>query len=556
MKHLIFILFFLFSVNLFAQKGKNNSDYKFTYLYSDALKYKLDENYDEALDLFNECLKYKPNSSAALYQVSLIYTYKKEFHTALDFINQALKLVPDNQWYLLLKADLAAKIDDHKAFVDTYKTLYKYFPDNPEYAYKLAVINYKQKNYDNALLILNRIEKEQGVVENVSFLKNNIYYQIKRYDLLLDELKKLVAVFPDSVKYIDMLAKYYLSMRQTNKALEVYQQGLLKFPGSKRLSFGLADLYGNMKNFSDGYPLLITGIAAYELPLDEISSVCEKYLNSREVSKDKKITIYDTLVRTYPKKLSFQTEFINYLIHEKELELAETKILHILSSYPDNFDLWLGLMDIYASQKSFESLQKSANDALNYFPNQAAVYFYSGYAEFFLSNYQKSILKLKTGLDYVVDNKELNLQFYQYLAEAYHAIDDTIQSDAYFDKYLALDRHNPYVMNNYAYYLSLENRSLDKALYFAERAIEIEPFNPSFLDTYAWILYLMNNFKDALFNIEKAYKYGGYDNALICEHYAYILLKNKDIEKAKELILHSLKIKPDNADLKSLLDSL
>jgi tetratricopeptide (TPR) repeat protein len=525
-------------------------------LYSDALKFKLEENYDEALKLFEECLKYQPKSSATLYQLSLIYFHKMEYETAMSYINRALNIVPDNEWYLLQKAECASRLDDNNAFVAAYNDLYQYYPQNPEYAYKLAVISYKQNDYDKALSILNSIEKEQGVVENISFLKNNIFYQTKRYDLLLLELKKLVAVFPDSVKYVDMLAKYYLSMRQPNTAMDVYQRGLINFPDSKRLSLGLAKLYAGMKNFRDGYPFLIKGIGSLDVSINELSEVAEKYLNSREISKDRKIIIYQQLINHYPNEPAFQTEFINYLLHEKQFDLAETNIIDILKTNSDNFDLWAALLNIYSSQKRFELILETANEALEYFPNQALLYFYSGYAYFNLGDYKKSISLLHTGLDYCLDDKDLQLQFYLYLAEAYHADNQIDNSDKYFEKYLAIDRHNPYVLNNYAYYLTQDKRNLDKALNFAQSSIEIEPFNPSFLDTYAWVLYLKNNFKDALFNIEKAYKYGGDQNALICEHYAYILLKNNLIDKAKLIISQSLKLNPDNVKLKELLHSL
>ena len=553
----LFVIFFLSYFHFsFSQKPEKKDAFKFTYLYSDALKFKMEDNYEEALKLFEECLKYKPESSATFYQLSLIYFRKMEYENAMSYINQALDIVPDNEWYLLQKAECASRLDDDKAFVAAYHDLYRYYPQNPEYAYKLAVIDYKQQNYDNALLILNTIEKEQGVVENISFLKNNIFYQTKRYDLLLLELKKLVAVFPDSVKYVDMLAKYYLSMHQPNKAMDVYQQGLLKFPDSKRLSIGLAQLYGNMKNFREGYPFLIKGIGTLDISIKELSKIAENYLNSHEISKEQKIIIYKQLIDNYPDEMAFQTEFINYLLHEKQFDLAEINIIEILKSHSENFDLWAALLNIYSSQKRYELLLESANEALEYFPNQALLYFYSGYAYFYLKDYQKAISTLETGLDYVLDNKDIQLQFYLYLAEAYHAVMQTNISDEYFEKYLALNRHNPYVMNNYAYYLTQNSRNLEKALYFAERSIEIEPFNPSFLDTYAWVLYLKNSFKDALFNIEKAYKYGGDKNALICEHYAYILLKNHEIDKAKNIIQQSLKLNPDNVNLKKLLQTL
>lgn len=556
MKYLFFILFFFVFQDTYYLKAQKNGEYKFTYLYSDALKFKLDNNPDAALDLFQQCLKYKPNSSASLYQISLIYAQKKQYNDAIVYIDRALAIVPNNEWFLLLKAELSAQVDDDKSFVQTYKLLYKYFPDNPEYAYKLAVIYYKQGKYDEALRILNLIENEQGVVENISFLKNNIYYQTKRYDLLLLELKKLVSIFPDSVKYVDMLAKYYLSMRQVNEAIDVYQTGLVHFPENKRLSIGYAKLYADMKNFSEGYPLLIQGIGALNVDNKTIAEIAQSYLNSHEISNDKKIQIYTLLINNYPDELSFQTEFINYLLHQNKYSLAETRIKLILNLHPDNFDLWKALFEIYAQQKKFQLLHESADKALEYFPNQALVYYYSGFADFFMAQYAQSIQTFLSGLDYIVDNKDLSLQFYFFLAEGYLRLNDLSNSDKYFEKYLSLDFQDPIVLNHYAKSLAQDGRNLDKALNLALKSIEIQPFNAQFLDTYAWVFYLKKQYKEALFNIEKAYKYGGYDDALICEHYAYILLMNKQPTKAKELIHHALKLNPNNRSLKELLDRL
>ena len=556
MRYIYLIIFLLVLQFSFAQKPKKNAAYKFTYLYSDALKYKLSENYDEAFSLFQECLKYEPNSSATLYQLSLIKFRKKDYNAALEYIDKAIRIVPDNEWYLLQKAQVASRLDDDKAFVSAYRDLYRYFPDNPEYAYKLAVIDYKQKKYDDALVILNKIEKEQGVVENVSFLKNNIYYQTNRYDLLLAELKKLVAVFPDSVKYIDMLAKYYSSMRQVNKAMETYQDALKKFPGNKRLSLSLAALYGEMKGFNDGYPYLITGIGAEGISLQEQLKTAEIFLNTRDISRENKIKIYETLIQFFPDAQNIQTEFVRYLLHEKLYDTAEQQLSGILKEHPENFDLWNTLFDIYASQNRFEELLKASEQSLEYFPNQSLAYFYSGFASFYLKKYQKAVSYLETGLDYVFDNQNLEKQFYFYLAEAYHALQDTEKSDKYFEKYLSMDMTNAYLMNNYAYYLSQGKRNLDKALNLSQRSIEIEPFNSSFLDTYAWIYYLKGDIKSALFNIEKSYKYGGKDNPVICEHYGYILLENKQIDKAKEMFKRALELKPDNDALREKLQSL
>jgi Tfp pilus assembly protein PilF len=60
------------------------------------------------------------------------------------------------------------------------------------------------------------------------------------------------------------------------------------------------------------------------------------------------------------------------------------------------------------------------------------------------------------------------------------------------------------VLNNYAYYLSLEQTDLDKAEEMSYRTIKAEPNNATYLDTYAWILFQLGQYNDALFYIRQA----------------------------------------------------
>jgi Tfp pilus assembly protein PilF len=129
------------------------------------------------------------------------------------------------------------------------------------------------------------------------------------------------------------------------------------------------------------------------------------------------------------------------------------------------------------------------------------------------------------GIDYVIENEELEKQFYLTLAECYHSLGKDKDSDKYFDNYLAIDSTNAYLMNNYAYYLAKRNNKLDKALNLSRKSIEIEPFNSSFLDTYSWILYTLAEYDKALNYIQRAYKYGGNKNPVVLEHYGDILMK-------------------------------
>ena len=67
---------------------------------------------------------------------------------------------------------------------------------------------------------------------------------------------------------------------------------------------------------------------------------------------------------------------------------------------------------------------------------------------------------------------------------------------AHYERALALDPENIYVLNNYAYTLAVNGGDLKKAEKMSQKTIEKEPNNATYLDTYAWILHLQG--QDAL----------------------------------------------------------
>ena len=85
--------------------------------------------------------------------------------------------------------------------------------------------------------------------------------------------------------------------------------------------------------------------------------------------------------------------------------------------------------------------------------------------------------------------------------------------------------NNAIVLNNYSYYLSLRKFNLEKAQKMSYKCNELEPNNGTYQDTYAWILYCLEDYDNARLWIEKALKNGGDKSAVIIEHYGDILFK-------------------------------
>ena len=119
----------------------------------------------------------------------------------------------------------------------------------------------------------------------------------------------------------------------------------------------------------------------------------------------------------------------------------------------------------------------------------------------------------------------------EHLAEAlsiagdvyYQQMEDRKKAYETYERALLADPDRTSVLNNYAYYLSLEGRKLRKALKMSRRTVELEPDNATYLDTYGWILYLLHRPKEAKPYFKHAMLYGGKDSSVVLEHYSKVL---------------------------------
>jgi tetratricopeptide (TPR) repeat protein len=146
---------------------------------------------------------------------------------------------------------------------------------------------------------------------------------------------------------------------------------------------------------------------------------------------------------------------------------------------------------------------------------------------------EDAIRSFKTGLDFSVDNN-LTVKFRTNLGEAFYKskkYDDSFES---FEKALKLDPQNIYILNNYSYYLALQNQNLSRAEELAKKLNDLVKDNPSYEDTYGWVLFKQEKYEEAKSWSEKALSHGGEKNSDILEHYGDILYKLNDAVKALE----------------------
>ena len=123
------------------------------------------------------------------------------------------------------------------------------------------------------------------------------------------------------------------------------------------------------------------------------------------------------------------------------------------------------------------------------------------------------------------------------------------ESDSIYERALRIDPHNHLLLNNYAYSLCERGLDLKRPLGMAKEAVEQQPTNQSYLDTYGWIYYRMQQYDEAERYVRKAVELGS-TSAVIYEHLGDIYFKQSKKDKAMEYWRKALEVDTTNTALK------
>ena len=212
----------------------------------------------------------------------------------------------------------------------------------------------------------------------------------------------------------------------------------------------------------------------------------------------------------------------------------ETKLIKVLKMNDNDYVIWERVLFIDNDLQDWQALYDDSKNAIDLFPNQPQVYFLHGVACIQLEKYEETLKISDEGLDYVVDNPQLEGQMILLKAESRYKLNAFDEAYTLFDKAIKLDPDNYIALNNYAYYLSERGEHLDKAERMSGKVVEKFPDNPTYLDTYAWVLFKKKNYSLAKFYIESAISNGGQDNPTLLEHYGDILFMLEKLDEAKK----------------------
>lgn len=500
----------------------------YEYILTEATKQKLFGNFRQAVSLYEKCIQVNPESDIAYYQIANMLLMSSNYDNALPYAKKAVEINDDNYWYMIQLAQLYLVKSNRDSSRIVYQKILDKWPEKIEIQFEMARILAEEREYDKSLKILNQIEKENGISEPVSLLKEQIYVESGKPDMAINELLGLIELAPEEVKYLGILAELYNSLGRNNDAQEIYDKIFKIDPENIMALFSYTEYLRDIGKTEEQYKVLKDIFKNDKVMPDQKIQVLISYLtNESEFNKDNTRIgelIY-ILLEKYPDNYRVRAVYADYLVKNKKYDEAISEYEYILSVEKNNYFIWEQVIFLENMLGNNENVYDKSNDAIKIFKDKPVLYLLKGNAALEMENNDEAIDILEEGLTKVKNNKDLEIQFLSYIAEAYRKTGNNEKSDEYFEKALLLDPENLILLNNYSYYLSLRQKKLEIAEKMSRKTIINEPENSTYLDTYAWILYNQGKYKKALEYIQKAVKFDGSKDVDILEHYGDILDK-------------------------------
>lgn len=521
----------------FKPAGENR-EMKYNFALSEGLKFKMLGNPAEAARYFTECTEVLPDRPVPWYELALLAVNDKDFARAEAWVMTARKLDPENTWYRLLEVQILTAQDRFREAADLYLDLRDIDPE--EKAYTLAALSMliQSGEQKEALKLIREIKQDEDLLAEALLKEKDIYLSQGKTNLALKRMRELADAFPDQIEYRGMLAEWLAEQGRDEDALREYQSIKDSNPGNPIVYFSLGQFYSDkgmkteaIREFKTGFQSKqVSPDIKYSLFLELLRENQSDSLNGEMVELLKAMYVADA---GHP---GIDGLYADYLYNTGNVQESEPIYKRVVQSNPSAFMAWQRLLFIQNDQLDFEDMFQFGKRASQLFPNQSVFFLFYGLAANALEKYEEAVEALKKGKRLNAPNSDVTKQYYISLGDALFHTGAYEEAFRNYDLLLVLDSENAVVLNNYAYYLSLIDQDLDKALHMIEKCLQLEPDHPTYLDTYAWVLFKRGDYAQALVQIEKALLLEtGEASGEVLEHYGDILFKNGNTNKAVEI---------------------
>ncbi|MBX5438921.1 MAG: tetratricopeptide repeat protein [Thermoflavifilum sp.] len=461
-------------------------------------------------------LAYNPHDAAAHFEISRLFVELQQPHRALFYAEKAASLDTSNLWYQISYADVLVMNKRYDSAAAVFAELYRRWPHQTAYLYNEAVLLTQSRFHreDSALKIFDELEKRNGVQEEYVYQKQRIYLQQKKVDAAVAEVRKLIAQFPDEPRYYRLLAQIFDQQQMHDSAIAVWQALLRRYPDYPQGLIAMALQLRRQGDTAAFYTYMAKAFANPNLDVEDKIEFLYPFLQYVEIDSmrmEEALRLSRMVITAHPQDSRPYALYGDIWVHasrwsrasgwEDSAAWAYRQAIALDSS---EISWWQRLLRLFAMEQQADSLMQLGHEVMARFPSSPDGYYYSAMAHVWQHAATPAATTLQQALPLAAKDPEMQVQILSLLGAVYNDLRQYSRSDSCFEAALALSPDNDLLLNNYSYYLAERGEQLQKALQMIQKAVRLQPDNYSYEDTYAWVLYKLKAYREALEWMQRA----------------------------------------------------
>lgn len=398
----------------------------------EALKQKGIENYERSIESLLECLKIDASKPVIYFELGKNYNQLKNFGAAEEALKKAIKMQPDNEWFLEELYEVYFRQDDFDNAIKTVKQLVKYHPD---YKQDLATLYVKKEKFKDALKILDELDAQLGSNAVRDQMRNAIYNKTGNADGRIENLEERIVSDPNNEDNHLQLIYRYSQTGSAKKAFDAAKNLLEIKPDSKLVHLALYKFYLDAGETEKAISSMKLVLQTPEIEGQVKSKVLKDFVVfAADNPQYQKELIEVTDLMNTEKDLETLSELADYYLKIGNKEKALQNYKEALSQAPNDFKLLRAIILLQMDLKQYDNALKQSETALELYPAQPLLYLLNGVIHSNLKQPKKAIESLEMGLDFLVENLQMERDFYEQLSGAYLADNNNTKSKAFAKK--------------------------------------------------------------------------------------------------------------------------
>jgi tetratricopeptide (TPR) repeat protein len=505
----------------------------------------------EAILEFQEALRYEPANPAIHDAIARSFIELNKFPRAAESAREAVRLEPANTSYRETLARVYAGSFQSDAAIAEYEAITQLDSTNNRVWYQLARLLQPKKPL-RALQIYEMLMDRDGESWELLLQSAELYGTLGQYDRAADRYRSMLLIDPSNRALQRQLAETTIKAGRTDEALQLLEEIHDRHPDDSEVALVLGDLYFDRREPAKAVRILEQVRTMPSMHYEVKVRIGVTYFSQSENDSAMSLLarrVFEELRANQPADWRPHWYLGALALNARIDTVALASFAEVTRLEPRNADAWWFLGSLYMDRGDLTRALQTADRARQSVPNDFRVYLLKGLVFSRLEQPTQAVEELTQA--YKLNSKDLNIL--STLALTLDNLKRHEESDRLYEEALNVDSTNALILNNYAYSLSERGLHLQRAKRMSEMSLLAEPNNPSYLDTYGWILYMLGEYEEAREYIEKAVA-SGEASAVVLEHlgdvYDRLGMKDEAVVQWKKALEQS----PTNEALKAKVE--